>query len=244
MPTKHKAAVPLNPQNLPPKLREKQIFITWKYVKKRGQPKPTKVPTSPTTGQFISATDLTQRVTFEDACDALAFESHPVNGLGIVLSEDENITVLDLDNCVTNDEIDAWASDIIDRFDAYTELSPSGKGIRVILEGSKPGPRCRTGQIEIYSCKRFVTVTGARLKDSQRDLVDRQAELIAFYQELFPEAREVDQVQVVEPLDMNTEDAILVAADSDRSGRFEAAFHHGDVSLLDADHSKADFHVA
>lgn len=244
MTTQYKAATPLTPEKLPRRLREMQVFITWKYVKKRGQTKPTKVPTSPSKGQFISATDLTQRVTFEDACEALALESHPINGLGIILSEDENITVLDLDNCVSDGEIDEWAAAIVEKFDAYTELSPSGKGIRVIFFGTKPGTRCRNGQIEIYNCKRFVTVTGARLSGSQKDLLDRQAELEDFYHELFPEAVDVGKVQGVEPLDMDSEDAILAATDSDRSGRFEAAFRDGDVTKFDEDRSKADFHVA
>lgn len=244
MTTQYKAAVPLTPEKLPRRLREMKVFITWKYVKKRGQTKPTKVPTSPSTGEFISATDLTQRVSIDDACEALALESHPINGLGIILSESESITVLDLDNCISEGEIDEWAAGIIERFDAYTELSPSGKGIRVIFFGSKPGSKCRKGHIEIYNCKRFVTVTGARLRGSQKDLVDRQAELEVFYQELFAEAIDPLPVQSLEPLELDAEDAVLAAADSDRSGRFESAFRKGDLSKFDEDRSKADFHVA
>ena len=56
------------------------------------------------------------------------------SGIGLVLTEEDPYTGVDLDNCVNRKtgKVKPWAQEIIDYFDSYTEISPSGK--RAIFE--------------------------------------------------------------------------------------------------------------
>ena len=55
-------------------------------------------------------------------------------------------------------EIALWALEIARYFDSYTELSATGTGLHIILRGNVPNRR--KGDVEVYSSKRFFTVTG------------------------------------------------------------------------------------
>jgi len=44
-------------------------------------------------------------------------------------------------------------------FDSYSEVSPGGKGLHIIVKGSVPSGR-RRSSIEIYSSQRYATMTG------------------------------------------------------------------------------------
>jgi primase-polymerase (primpol)-like protein len=71
-------------------------------------------------------------------------------------SADPN-TGIDLDNCVDEDgEIALWAQEMARYFDSYTELSATGTGLHIIVRGNVPNRR----KGEVYSSKRFFTVTG------------------------------------------------------------------------------------
>ena len=80
-------------------------------------------------------------------------------GIGFVFSSADPYTGIDLDNCVDGDgEIALWALEIVRYFDSYTELSATGTGLHVIVRGEVPNRR--NGDVEVYSSKRFFTVTG------------------------------------------------------------------------------------
>ena len=68
---------------------------------------------------------------------------------------------IDLDGGVEKEATDItdWASAIIREIGSYTELSPSGTGIHIIGLGTKPGPKSKIGNAEIYTDKRALTVT-------------------------------------------------------------------------------------
>jgi putative DNA primase/helicase len=56
--------------------------------------------------------------------------------------------------------VTVWAETVIEGLDGYTELSPSGTGIHIIVRGELPGSGNRKGPLEMYDKKRFFTVTG------------------------------------------------------------------------------------
>ncbi len=57
-----------------------------------------------------------------------------------------------------NGEIALWAFEIARYLDSYTELSATGTGLHIIVRGDVPNRR--KGDVEVYSSKRFFTVTG------------------------------------------------------------------------------------
>jgi len=150
---------------IPSELKALNQWVCWKLVDKGG-PKPTKLPVSPL-GTTASTTNPASWSSFADAVEYLELDED-VAGLGIVLQND--LIGIDLDKCRDPEtgKIEDWAWDIITEVDSYTEISPSGSGIRIFATGQarETGKR-RSGQIEIYDrySPRYLTVTGHRIGD-------------------------------------------------------------------------------
>jgi putative DNA primase/helicase len=140
-------------ESIPEELRARPQWVVWKAV---GE-KPDKVPYSARTGRTASSTDLLTWGTFQEALEA--YENGEYAGLGFVFSSADPYTGIDLDDCVGGDgEIAAWALKIARYFDSYTELSATGSGLHIIVRGEVPNRR--KDEVEVYSSKRFFTVTG------------------------------------------------------------------------------------
>jgi putative DNA primase/helicase len=140
-------------ESIPEELRARPQWVVWKAV----GDKPDKVPYSARTGRRASSTDLLTWSTFQDVLEA--YENGDYAGLGFVFSSADPYTGIDLDDCVDADgEIALWALEIVRYFDSYTELSATGSGLHIIVRGEVPNRR--KGEVEVYSSKRFFTVTG------------------------------------------------------------------------------------
>jgi primase-polymerase (primpol)-like protein len=70
-------------------------------------------------------------------------------------------TGMDLDGCrdPESGEVKVWAAEIVSSLGGYTELSPSGKGLHIIVKGKAP-KALKLPYIEMYSIERFFTMTG------------------------------------------------------------------------------------
>jgi putative DNA primase/helicase len=140
-------------ESIPDELRARPQWVVWKAV----GDKPDKVPYSARTGRRASSTDLLTWSTFQEALEA--YENGKYAGVGFVFSSADPYTGIDLDDCVDEDgEIALWAMEIVRYFDSYTELSATGSGLHIIVRGDVPNRR--NGDVEVYSSKRFFTVTG------------------------------------------------------------------------------------
>jgi primase-polymerase (primpol)-like protein len=145
--------LPVKAENIPEQLKARPQWVVWKAV----GDKPDKVPHAARTGRMASSTDLLTWATFQEALEA--YKNGDYAGLGFVFSSADPYTGIDLDNCVDeNGEIAGWALEIVRYFDSYTELSATGTGLHVIVRGEVPNRR--KGEVEVYSSKRFFTVTG------------------------------------------------------------------------------------
>jgi primase-polymerase (primpol)-like protein len=92
---------------------------------------------------------------------------------------------VDLDDCrdPTTGELTSWAQDIVDRLDSYSEVSPSGRGVHVIVEGELPPGRNRRGDVEMYDEARFFTVTTDHIEGTPTSLERRQDALLGVHYE-------------------------------------------------------------
>ncbi len=145
--------LPVKAENIPEEIRVRPQWVVWKAV----GDKPDKVSYSARTGRRASSTDLLTWSTFQEALEA--YENGDYAGLGFVFSSADPYTGIDLDDCVDADgEIALWALEIVRYFDSYTELSATGSGLHIIVRGEVPNRR--KGDVEVYSSKRFFTVTG------------------------------------------------------------------------------------
>lgn len=151
---------------LPAELTKGSRYVVWKAEPRKGKPgKWEKAPRRSDTLGLASTTDPSTWSSFSDAFTA--YEQHPdLTGIGRIMSDDDGITGVDLDDSIAEDgSVKPWAQEIVDALPgAYWELSPSGKGLRGFCLGKlPPGRRKRTYQgasIEIYDDVRHLTLTG------------------------------------------------------------------------------------
>jgi RecA-family ATPase len=137
-------------------------WVAWKY-EHRGGPKPTKPPINPHNGRYASCDNSATWGTYEQA-ERRAREDG-LAGVGFVLSEDDNLTGFDFDKCYMRaGKLKPWASDILSHGESYAEVSPSGRGVRLIARGKiATAVKCDAAGVEVYGHGRYLTITGQRL---------------------------------------------------------------------------------
>ena len=149
----------------PTVLRDLQGWILWRYEHHDGELKPRKVPYYADGGKRYGTNgaphDRAKLVKFAAARDAAA--KRGMDGVGLALMPEFNITATDFDHCVDEagnvpDDIATIASR------TYTEYSPSGAGVRAFSVGSFGNHKAPTTAsqygFETFSDKGFVTFTG------------------------------------------------------------------------------------
>ena len=186
-------SVPCVPDQIPSALTALDQWVVWRYVIRDG--KPTKIPFDARTHREASSTDPSTWSTFAEVVHALG-EGSAYAGVGFVFSPDDPYSGIDLDDCIRDDgQLAPAAKSIVKAFSSYTEISPSGKGVKIFIQGRKPAwARCKSKVIkgfketEIYDTARFFTVTGHRLTESPTGVELRQKELDKLCDWLWPQA--------------------------------------------------------
>ena len=146
--------------NIPDELKALNQWVVWRY-EDRGGPKPTKVPYSPHGPKAASVIVPETWGSFEQAVSARDFGR--LDGIGFVLTPNDPYCFIDLDAPKGNDaeQQKAWRRQvkIFEAFDSYSERSPSGEGLHIIVKASVIEGR-RRGDVELYSHGRYMTMTG------------------------------------------------------------------------------------
>ena len=135
---------------IPEELRMASSWVLWKKEHRDG--KPTKVLYQANHRRADSTAPRTW-TTFEGAVEAFEQDDF-FDGIGFVFHPDNPYCGADIDD-VTEEQARHW----IDRFDSYTERSPSGNGFHIICKAEVPKGTNRT-EGELYSSGRFFTMTG------------------------------------------------------------------------------------
>jgi len=235
------------PEKIPTDLRQFGQWVVWRYGKPRSSNgKPPKEPIDPRTGALADPTDPASWRSFAEAM--AVYRAGGYAGIGVVLSANDPFTALDLDNCRNPDtgQIAAWAQQIIDALQSYSEVSPSGTGVRVMVAGKKPGGRCRRGSVEMYDQDRYVTMTGHHLAGTPESIESRQQELEAVHREyLEPAGSSGTKAQAVAAVPASLSDQQVIAKASHcRNGHmFRALFFDSNVTAYRSD-SEADCALA
>lgn len=156
-----------SPGNIPSDLKALRRWAPWKAIWNEERGKWDKVPYRPE-GYGLSSMQPERWVSFDDAVRAFESGAGKYSGVGLVLTGLHDVVGIDLDRCIQNNRIADWAQEIIDSVDSYTELSPSGNGLRILARGTIPDDvQDNTVGIEVYNGHkgRFLTVTGDVLLD-------------------------------------------------------------------------------
>lgn len=162
----------INYDRIPAEMRPYRQWLCWR-LEHRGEGKPTKVPYNPLNGHLASVTDPATWCSFDEAVAAATHPQTPYSGIGFVLTKQDPYTFVDLDHTTDQHELDRQIK-IYQEFDSYSEKSPSGNGLHIIVRGHAPTGR-RRASIELYSCERYMTMTGNVYSDkpiaARQDLI-------------------------------------------------------------------------
>jgi uncharacterized protein (DUF927 family) len=157
-----------------------------------------KIPINPNTGRGAEANDPSTWGTFEEALAAC--EKYGCDGVGFEFLKDDSYTGVDLDDCVgENGRLSPEAFKIVADLDSYTEFSPSGKGVHVIVRASKPGKKCTNKSLpgmkalEMYDRDRYFTITGNLVPGCQTSVERRQDEIDELYNSTWPAPAAADK---------------------------------------------------
>jgi Virulence-associated protein E-like domain/NrS-1 polymerase HBD domain len=242
---------------IPNALREIPQWVCWQLQNRDGRN--TKVPINPNTGQYASTTDPTTWDTY-DVARALATKRK--YGVGFVFTVDAGVVGIDLDHCMNKEagQLAPWAQEVIAKIDSYTEVSPSGDGIHILLKATMPADGKHKKQmgngtaIEIYNQARYFTVTGKHFPGTPTTVEERQHEFDALYAQLFSSEESIKRSKRSATLkDQNLlEEEIPIEHDipiEDLYSRLQAALRRdpvlsrlwlGTTIDYDKDHSRAD----
>ena len=169
-------------------LAEEPRWVAWRYELRGG--KWTKVPHDPRGGRAKADDPTTWGTRAEAEARAAEIVEKQGGGVGIELGDlggDIHLAGLDLDSCLSDEGVlSPWAEAILAAVPSYTEVSPSGRGLKVSfyvasenvrpfleLSGIDPGQwgfkrsigkdaRDHGPAVEIYFARRYFTVTGDR----------------------------------------------------------------------------------
>lgn len=241
--------VAFRPEAIPEALKSVPHWVNWKWEVRPGKSRPTKPPFTPS-GYPASHSKPASWSAFETALRALRRNSSPFAGLGFVFSEADPFGGVDLDGCRDPDtgEVAEWAREILAQLASYTEVSPSGTGLKVFLRGKLPGPgKKRTGlgadgvgAIEMYDRLRFFTVTGTHLPGTPREVRELEGAFAELYQTLFPEQPKAPAAAPTRA-SLTLDDAeLLRRAGGAKDGAKFRALWGGDLSPYGGDRSRAD----
>lgn len=146
---------PVIQSNIPEELKEIHQWVGWRY--EWNGKKWTKPPYHPS-GYKANKMNPDHYSDFSDVL--AAYEEGGFSGIGFILTKDDPFVAIDIDHCLDGNILTDEARDIIKAMDSYTEISPSGTGIRIFVKGTVP--RNMKKGIEIYCHSSYVTVTGRR----------------------------------------------------------------------------------
>jgi hypothetical protein len=222
-------------------IRDLRQWLCWRIEERDG--KPTKVPYDPNTGEKAESTNPKTWASYEKAVSVC--KDHGYEGIGFVFTPEDGLCGVDLDKCLDPEtgEIEGWAREVIEELDSFTEISPSGKGVHVLVRATLPEGRNRRGRFEAYDKGRYFTVTGKHLVGTPQRIENRQEELQRVVRRMFGEESangHTKPVAAPERLDNSlSDDEVVRKALSAANGERFSLLWSGDTSGYNS-HSEAD----
>jgi putative DNA primase/helicase len=219
-------------EEIPRELKDRPQWVCYQEEERDG--KFTKPPRNPTTGKYGSSTNPATWAPFDVALKT--YQDHPdqYDGIGYVFTEGDPYTGVDFDNIrdpVTG-ELDPTAQEEIVCLKSYSEVSPSGSGVHVLVRASLNGAGTHKKDIGIFDRARFFCMTGQTLPGTPREIADRQAEIDDLYARRAGVAKKTESKERRSQGESPTlEDSeILKRARAAKNGAKFAALYAGDWS--------------
>lgn len=225
----------LQPKHFPSDLRERPLWIWWR-PELRPDGKFDKIPCD---ARLIASNwrDPANQLRCADALAGLPAGC----GVGVVLNGD-GLCGVDLDGCIGPDGTPApWAAAIVERAATYTEISPSGTGLRLFLWGALPPGRRKRDRVEAYAEARYLTVTGNVLPGVPAIIASGEGaqRFLTWLHATYLAVEPVERDDSAAPVSLE-DDVLLTRAFAARNGSKVRALFDGDTSGHGGDDSRAD----
>lgn len=220
---------------IPEELRLMRQWLCWRY-EDRESVKPTKVPydpKAPVGAKYANVNDPQSWGGFDDALNTYSMGGY--DGIGFVFTSNDPYTFIDLDDTQGDQAALERQLNIFREFDSYNEVSPSGKGLHIIVRGNVPSGR-RRSYVEVYSSARYATMTG--IPHSVRPIVDAQDKLMALWSQMSADVR-TSTFKGTEAEVSSDNDVIIQAANASNGEKFKDLYmgnwqqHYGSQSEAD-----------
>lgn len=221
--------------NIPAELRALPQWVVWRY-EDTDSGKPTKVPYSPRTGRLASVTDPSTWSTFDEARAAVENAALQYNGTGFVFTDTDPFAFIDLDDPQGDQATYERQLKVYHEFDSYSEVSPSGKGLHIIVKGHIPAGR-RRSNIEVYASLRYATMTG-NVYQGKTTINERQSLLQLLWTQMGGGVAQ--SVYHGDDIERTTDDEVIKRALNAHNGDKFAELLHGNWRNLYQSQSEAD----
>jgi putative DNA primase/helicase len=244
---------PFRPDSIPEDLKQTHQWVCWGWRLVDG--KWGKIPLSPHGGN-AKVNDPSTWGTFQQCLDyhishANSIPALRTAGLMFAFSGNDPFCGVDLDDCRSPDtgEILPWGMEIINGLRSYSEVSPTGTGVKIIAKGKMPGDKHKvthgSGEVEVYDSKRFFAITGVWVDGTPTKVLRKGKALAEVYNTVFGSD---DAVPNIIPFQARQDNNTTFLTDEEviqkcRAGKDAAKFTRlfgGDLSDFDGDDSRGD----
>ena len=169
---------PFYPEHVPEELKVGRFWVCCDH---------NKIPQIPGAAPVrrASSTDPGTWRLYDEA--ASSFESGRHAGVGRVIAFEDDYVGADLDDIrdPRSRVITAEARSILESLDSYSEVSPSGTGVKVWIRARLDRSYVKPG-LEIYCRGRYLVTTGAFLPQYPAAVEERQEEILSLVEREFP----------------------------------------------------------
>lgn len=176
--------VKVNTENVPSEMANLEQWVLWKAEKIKDKDEYSKVPYQ-LIGLKASSTNPSSWSSFDKSIQK--FDDY--EGVGFVLTKEDNYICLDLDNIHINSKtfepMTDIAKEVMDK--TWWEISPSGTGVHAYFKGKLPDKVMKKNtseDLELYSHSRFITFTGVN-DDVDREISSDQAYIDSLVERYF-----------------------------------------------------------
>lgn len=174
-------------------------------------------------------------------------KDNPEYGLGFVITPSCPFSFIDLDNArdpkhnFTEEQIQTIVhnqNEVYAAFLSYTELSPSGSGVHIIVRGKMPTNK-KKQCIEVYSFGRYMTMTFNAVEGRNIPILNAPELLKTLWDDMGGLTSTLEEIHESEPETKTDAEVIEQAANASNGELFKSLFN-GDISGYDNDESRAD----
>jgi putative DNA primase/helicase len=183
--------------SVPAALATRQQWLLWKFEHKEGAAKPGKIPYYVAGGrrtggqgddrdrQRLATLDVVRRAYARGGWSGVGFAFLPGDGLiGIDIDG-----AIDPETGVVSDRCAA----IIKACNSFTEYSPSGKGVHIIVEGHTTTNKSNDIGLEVFCERQFFTFTANRYPDTPADVQAIDAGVLSRLHKTIDDAKEASK---------------------------------------------------